>query len=92
MHFDDVDRMRARYGFQYPLNTIYPNFFTRNKMADEADMAQESIELAMRCSLAYRKPVSTKCEECGDAATVLPNGARARFCDECLVEFQAGAR
>ena len=61
-------------------------------MADEADRAQEIIDTAMRSAIAYRKPVSTKCEECGDATTVLPNGARARFCDDCLAEFQEARR
>jgi hypothetical protein len=59
---------------------------------DEDDRVQEVIEIGLRSSIAYRKPVSTKCEECGDAATVLPNGARSRFCDACLAQFQEAAR
>jgi hypothetical protein len=57
-------------------------------MADEADNAQESIELAMRHSLAYRRPIATKCE-CGEPSMVTQSG-RARFCEPHLADFQAG--
>lgn len=56
-------------------------------MADEADRADECAEQHLAFALSVRKPVPTKCE-CGEPCAVLPNGARARFCDECLVEFQ----
>jgi hypothetical protein len=58
-------------------------------MSDRIDRAQERAEQHLAHALRYRKPVSTRCEACGDAVAVLPNGARARFCDDHLTEFLA---
>lgn len=59
-------------------------------MADIADAANDHIEAELARSLTFRKPVPTTCE-CGEPCVVLPNGVRARFCDDCLADFQ-GAR
>ena len=58
-------------------------------MSDSIDRAQERAEQNLADALRVRKPVSQRCEECGEAAAVLPNGARARFCDEHLTVFLA---
>lgn len=57
-------------------------------MSDVADDANDHIERELSAALKHRKPVPTRCE-CGEPCAVLPNGARARFCDECLAEYQA---
>ena len=56
-------------------------------MADEIDLANDRAEQDLALALSVRKPVPTRCE-CGDPCAVLPNGARARFCDDCLVEYK----
>lgn len=56
-------------------------------MADIADAANDHIEAELARSIAYRKPVPTTCE-CGEPCAVLTNGARARFCEDCLEEFR----
>ncbi len=60
-------------------------------MADIADNAADFIAADLARALAVRKPVPTICE-CGEPCAVLPNGARARFCDDCLVAFQEARR
>lgn len=55
-------------------------------MADIADAADDHIEAERMRALAYRKPVPTKCE-CGEPCAILPNGARAKYCDSCLSEY-----
>jgi hypothetical protein len=56
-------------------------------MADDVDNAQRHIDAELSAALAVRKPVPTRCE-CGEPCVVLPNGARARFCPDCLTDFQ----
>lgn len=59
-------------------------------MSDIADLADDFIAADLDRALRVRKPVPTICE-CGEPCAVLPNGARARFCPDCLTAFQ-GAR
>lgn len=56
-------------------------------MVDEVDRANESAERDLAIALTVRKQVPTICE-CGEPCAVLPNGARARFCYECLAVWQ----
>jgi len=56
-------------------------------MPDIADTADDHIEAERMRAIAYRKTVPTRCE-CGEPCAVLPNGARARFCSDCLAEYQ----
>jgi hypothetical protein len=56
-------------------------------MPDIADSADDFIAEDLARALRLRKPVPTTCE-CGEPCAVLPNGARARFCDDCLAAFQ----
>lgn len=58
-------------------------------MPDIADAADDHIEAERMRAIAYRKPVPTNCE-CGEPCAVLPNGVRARFCDEHLAEWVEG--
>ena len=57
-------------------------------MADLADDAQTQIDAERDRAQRYRKPVPTVCE-CGEPCAVLSNGATARFCADCLADFQA---
>lgn len=57
-------------------------------MADAADNADSQIEAERMRAVAFRKPVPTHCE-CGEPCAVLPNGARSKYCDDCLSDFQA---
>ncbi len=54
---------------------------------DICDAAQDIIDANTARAVAFRKPVPTTCEECSEPCAVLPNGARARYCPECLTEF-----
>ena len=58
---------------------------------DICDAAQDIIEANTARAVAFRKPVPTTCEDCDEPCAVLPNGARARFCETCLMAFQAAA-
>jgi hypothetical protein len=54
---------------------------------DVIDAANDTAELFLRAALAQRKPEPSAhvCEWCEEApVSILPNGARARFCDACL--------
>lgn len=56
-------------------------------MCDIADAADLATELFLRDALTHRKPVVVNliCEWCEESpVAILPNGARARFCQECL--------
>jgi hypothetical protein len=54
-------------------------------MPDLADRAEEQIEAERERALRVRKPAPTMCQDCGERpCAILPNGARARYCFECL--------
>lgn len=55
-------------------------------MADDADRADECAEQHLAFALSVRKPVPTT-RECGEPCAVLPNGARAKYCNTCLCEY-----
>lgn len=64
-------------------------------MTDSIERGQDREQLDREFALKQRKPVSLRCEDCGQPVAVLPNGARARFCDEHLAIFiadRAGCR
>jgi len=56
-------------------------------MADIVDNANEYVQREIDRAVSFRKSVPTRCE-CGEPCVVLPNGARARYCADCLAEFQ----
>lgn len=59
-------------------------------MSDEIDAAQAREQQDRDAAMGYRKPAdSPMCEFCEEhPRAVLPNGARARWCDRCLPEMQ----
>ncbi len=60
-------------------------------MADEIDRANERAEQDLALALSVRKPVPKFCEDCDEPCAVLPNGARARFCDAHLADFMGAS-
>lgn len=57
-------------------------------MADVCDQSDDFIADDLARALTVRKQVPTQCEDCGEPCAVLPNGARARWCLNCMAEFQ----
>ena len=57
-------------------------------MTDLVDRAQDQADRHLADALMVRKPVPTKCERCSRTVMTLPNGARCRFCEDCLADYE----
>lgn len=55
---------------------------------DDIDRAQDRTDRDLALALMVRRPVPTKCERCDHKVMTLANGARARFYEDCLADFE----